>query len=524
MHVFSKALLLGSILTGLTAKAVSTEDYYRCESRVSGEWKFGRAPSACATSEFASDGIIQKDFRKIIFDDSLTRTSERQRYMNELYALIKEASTYYLKKRKPSASPEEINNWNWGVFATAANESYWSHYRRPTDAVLRMMRGDVGHGHGLMQIDDRAHFNTIEQGIAAHFAGNFVYGLDILYTGWQRAPAQSCVGSETNWEARIRSAWAAYNGGPGSICRWTNSSSAWAQNDKNFYYHLKNKTWNNEVSVTTQKTSFDVACLVEQRENCPQTQISDMSHPVVNTLYKMPGTQGYCASPDLKAWHCVTEVRDRECLRAYIPVINSDMSAWLSSFGSAPAQRRTYDRHVLCSQAVEGLMPVGSYFEAKKDIKVRVTPGAGQVATLTIGESYQILDFEVRFDTELERYYKITETKSGKTGWIYGGVDSTWETWAVPSSGSSLPGNIARQGDSVKIVISSGINIRKTPGGTRIGALASGDNFVVLETKFTGDTNEVYYKVNSQYGVGYIYSGQLKPINTIQKWTLRLSK
>src|SRR5690606_23104670 len=141
------------------------------------------------------------------------------RYMREMHAIIRDAAIYYLKKRKPNVSNQELDAWVTAILTITAQESYTSHYRKATNGKLKMMRGDVGHGHGLMQVDDRAHFNAIKQGLGWNLMTHMAYALDIYYSAWQKAPSKSCVGRETNYEARTRAAWSAYNGGSGSICR-----------------------------------------------------------------------------------------------------------------------------------------------------------------------------------------------------------------------------------------------------------------------------------------------------------------
>ena len=221
--------------------AYATADYYRCTNVEGGEWNYGRTPQVCSANVFGEDRVVEANFDPVVFDDVLNRTSERSRYMNELHAMIRDASIYYIKKRKPAVSQDEITWWTLGIMTTASQESYWSHYRQTSDRRLKMMRGDVGHGHGMMQVDDRAHFNASQQGIGWNLASNMAYAMDIYFAAWERAPSQSCVGSATNYTARIRASWAAYNGGPSRLCRWTNPNDAWARNDQGFYDQLTNK-------------------------------------------------------------------------------------------------------------------------------------------------------------------------------------------------------------------------------------------------------------------------------------------
>ncbi len=226
-------------------------DWWKCPTRLGGGWNFGRIPYGCDVEEFGDAEVVRTDFSPYIFDDEVAdRSGERSRYVDELYGYLKEGAADYLSSRR-EASAEEVEAWRHAVYATAHQETFWTHYRKGSeenDRMLTMIRGDHGHGHGLMQIDDRWHTEAIENGKGWHLDENLTYALDIYYREWQQAPDEWCVGSPTNWKERARAAYSAYNGGPTQHCRWTDPNDTWAQNDQGYLEKYEQRTWLDYVS------------------------------------------------------------------------------------------------------------------------------------------------------------------------------------------------------------------------------------------------------------------------------------
>lgn len=217
---------------------IQPSDWWKCAVRLGGNWTFGRAPFGCNVAEFGSTAVVRSDFSSYIFDDDAPRDGERIRYMEALHAYLRDQAADYLRSRRPDASDPEVEAWQQAVYTTAHQESFWTHYREASTVngrLLTMIRGDSGHGHGMMQVDDRYHTNAIAAGIGWRLDDNLIYALDIYYAEWQRAPAQWCVSFPEDWVARARSAYSAYNGGPGQICRWTDPDHIWSANDQGFY-------------------------------------------------------------------------------------------------------------------------------------------------------------------------------------------------------------------------------------------------------------------------------------------------
>lgn len=498
----------------MSSAAAPTADYYKCSGKVGGEWNYGRAPQACNADAFGSDNVLRSDFAPAIFDDVSSRNLERDRYMQQLYSIVRDAAVYYMKKRKPQVSAAELEAWTLAIVSTASHESYASHYRKASDGRLKMMRGDVGHGHGLMQIDDRHHFPAITNGVAWNLITNLTYGMDIYYASWERAPSQSCVGSATNYEARIRAAWSAYNGGPSQICRWVNTGSKWSKNDVNFYNMLKNQTWRRYVSSTSSPAQINVPCLIEKRENCARESTEPPHGIVEGQLYKL-SSGAYCVAAG-KTLQCVSEFRDAICLGA-----SSSTAQVLNSAQAAGFSQYVLDRHELCRSYDKTLHSVGDFLEMQKNINVRETPGGGRLAVVLVGDVAEVLDFEVREAPENDRYYKI---RLGQTvGYIFSGTKSDHSTWTKPSNKSQItPSNLARDGDRIRVVNGIGINLRKTAGGTYLTRIPAGVSLTVQSRVIRGKENYVYYKVTYGGSTGYIYSGLLIPNDTTSQWTERL--
>jgi hypothetical protein len=204
-------------------------------------------------------------YSPLIFDHSGNVTTVRNKYMTEMYALLRDIGTYYIKRRNPNVSAAELNGFLQGLYATAHQETYWTHYRKPTDGIIRYMRGDSLHGHGMMQVDDRSHLAALQQGKGVDLGYNIVYGLDVYYSAWTKAATQSCVGSATDYIKRARAAWSGYNGGNSRICRFATSPTT---GDGRYYQRLTDKEWLKYVSSTSAPTSFDIRCLVEGGRPC----------------------------------------------------------------------------------------------------------------------------------------------------------------------------------------------------------------------------------------------------------------
>lgn len=516
-HNYFKALVFALLYSTFTFAQSNTPDYYKCVNRVGGEWNYGRAPQACDGQTFGDDRVVLQDYSPIIFNDLQNISNERSRYMTELHAVIKAASVYYLKKRIPNVSTQELEAWTLGILTTASQESYWSHYRHATDRKLKMMRGDFGHGHGMMQVDDRAHFNAIEKGIGWNLASNITYAMDIYFAAWARSPSQSCVQSSTDFMARIRSAWSAYNGGPSRICRWKNPNDKWSKNDKNFFNQLSNKKWQSFVKDNNKIPSINIACLMEKGTNCSGTSTPppEQFELEYHQLYMVQNQKACILGTD--GLQCVEDQKDRVCLLA-LSTFETEKSIPISEDIYLNSNPRVWDRHQLCKQKDSTLFSVGQNIQVQKNINLRTSVGSGIVSTIPANRVVAVLDFELRNSRTLERYYKVQY--QNKTGYVYAGKNADYASWATLFDSTTPPlSSVAQVSQKIRIVTASGINLRESPTGRILMAVPQNVILVVEKVIATGVDNNIYYQITYQGKVGTLYSGKLKPQDTVKTWT-----
>lgn len=239
-----------------------------CGSPVGGDWDFGKVPKACDVSPFHTQDFVVSQYGPILFEDARSSENGREVYMNQMYPVARDMAQYYIRRRNPSVSKVEEDAFAHAIFSLVTQESVWTHYRRGEDGLVRSMRGDNLHGYGLMQIDDRYHTEDINKGKGVDLASNMLMGLDEYYANWVRSAGVSCVKSRTDWQARARSAWSAYNGGPGNICRWSKAKNRHAKKDASYKKNYLTKRWLTIVTDVNAPAALDVRCLAEGRRPC----------------------------------------------------------------------------------------------------------------------------------------------------------------------------------------------------------------------------------------------------------------
>lgn len=494
----------------LTMAYNDTPNYWKCDDKRGGEWIFGRAPNICDTDNFIDMTFVERNFQEAIFFDSLERSEERERYMGELYSVIKETAEYFIKTKKVNVSEVEKNEFVHAAFAIAHQESYWSHYRQAISGHTQFMRGDYGHGHGIMQVDDRWHFEAVTSGRASNLIYNMLYSLEEYYTAWKRAPSQSCVKSETNWVARARASYSAYNGGPSRICRFTNPNDKWARNDKGFYDKYKNKAWEKYAHNFREYASVDVACIAEGGENCRRGNFEpEPTELKEDTFYEtLEGPTCVFRGDKL---HCVENIDDKLCLvKDYAPKLKTEETTKLTEEVDFP--QVIHERHTLC-QSIPGLYKVGSKITLSKNINLRASPGGKLLLTTKKSQTYTILDFFIISIDKFDRYYKI---KSGNSeGYIYSGTNKDYASWSTPSESSkeSLNSIIAEKGDKIRILQDMKMYDNQL---NEIGILSKDAIVEVQAKQVKGEENSVYYSVLINNYKATIYAGDLIPINTVQ--------
>lgn len=493
------------------AAANPTPDYWKCANRVGGTWNFGRAPYACDAVVFGDDKFITTNMKALVFDDKVEASGERVRYMSELYLAMRDIALHYLQSRKPAATAEEKAGWLRAMLALAHQESYWSHYRAATDGRLKMMRGDSGHGHGMMQVDDRWHFVAVNAGKGWNFVDNMLYGMEEYYAGWERAPSSGCVRYASDWRSRARAAYSAYNGGSGKICRWTNPKDAWARNDQGYAEKYDGLAWNAYVKNPSGTAGIDASCLIEGGEVCPPGGITQQWQDKLLVL----SDGSACALDADKTLHCMAERRDAACLANHARFDENAVVA-VSANAVAKLKRTDHDRHVCAASYSPKVNRVGNYLKLGKDIYLRATPAGSIVEVLPRGALVQVLDFEVRGQGSQDRYYRVSY--KGKFGYFYAGDKADYASWAVAAAAPAGAHLVPVSGDRIAIQAESGINLRATPGGNLLRTVPRGTVLPVSAWEVRTGSNDVYYRVSYGAYTGYLYAGQLLPNSTQSYW------
>lgn len=516
MKFFTKIIVLLFInsLLASTALSASTPNYWQCYSRKGGTWgTFGTVPSTCLVDHMQSQESVKGQYSPLIFRDSQSSTTERRRYMTELNAVVEDVATYYLKRRKPGVSQAEIDGFTYGMKALLHQETGWTHYRQATDNKVRYMRGDYGHGHGIMQVDDRSHLLALKQGKGVDLIENMIYGLDVFYAAWAKAPSSGCS-SSTNYTTRTRSAWSAYNGGSRRICRWTNLRDRYAEHDKQFYSKYRKASWNSYITDSRKPSSLDITCMVEGTRPCLPGSSSNVDTAEYNKLYQ--NSRGdYCVLKSSNRLDCVRSLNDVNCLQAREKQSYSGSSK-LSKAAESKYSFINLDRHGLCKSNITGLYSLGNTIEINKNINLRRNPGGARLTTLKAGNSYDVLDFQVTSTSDQKRYYKV---KSGShIGYLYAGDANDYDEWAELVHAGN-PNGLAENGDHVEVVAPYGINLRNSPAGSLVERIQKNEIVKVSDVVIQGDKKYVYYKITSEDGlVGYIYTGNLSE-PSIDQWT-----
>ena len=524
--------LLLAVAGSAQAAYTATPNDWACTNKVGGTWTHGRAPSGCDASAFGPDSFVRGNYAGVIFNDAATSlTVERQRYMQSMYPVIRDASDRYLRSRKPAVSARELEAFQRGAYALLRQETFWSHYRDAQLStgqpyVLKMMRGDSGHGHGMMQVDDRYHFVQLQEGKGWNMMQNFTYAIDIYYAAWEAAPA-ACLGGVTAptgttaqvdeyWRGRARSAWSAYNGGPTKVCRWQNTADANVAKDNGYRDNYDNRLWLPDVANLNQAAGIDVACLMDNGPSCPV--------PAGGTVEagKLLLVGSAACVLNGSTLECVDDVRDAACLAGRAPFAEGSITQVYVS-QTAGFSRVDHNRHQLCRAQVPGLQSLASAIATLKPLDLRSAPD-GMVLGQAPAGTYQVLDFMVSGATQQTRLYRIRALVNGvlTDGWIDAGTAANHASVAVGAAPAGA-GVIAYAGDWVKVV--PNLNMRATPGGTLLVAIPAGTPVQVKEVFGTASANNLYYRLEYTHtdGVlreGWIFAGNLYPSSTLANWAV----
>ncbi|MBT1063022.1 hypothetical protein KJY73_05510 [Bowmanella sp. Y26] len=530
MSRITQSLILVSLaMAGNEAIAApnDTEAYYLCAHKITDNtsWNFGTAPAYCDIEPFGDPEFVRTYLAEIAFNTAQPTGDERARYMNALNATIRDGAAYYLSVRKPDASAAEEEAWVEAIKAVANQETFWSHYRDAVvDGRMKMMRGDSGHGHGMMQVDDRWHFARINEGKGWQIFENMLYAMEIFYSEWQNAAQASCLSAPDNWSERTRAAYAAYNGGPSRICRW-HDNPVWQ--DEGFLGKFQAKSWLNYIANLDATAPVDVACMLEGVEFCvpeyvpPAHSIDNPETPWQYNYLEL--TSGEICLLENGGFHCVLQQQDAPCLNAMFDRVSIAQAIKLDQTQSDAYPKTVYEKHQ-CLANLENSFAVGQSVVAEKATNIRHTAaGTDTQHDAVVGKVYQILDVVAGTPADQSRYYRIRYATDAE-GYIYAGGVRDFSSWATAASHESLPDSdklIAMTGDTLYVVNAQGIPVKDAAGeqGAQIGKFEKGDALEVHSTQSMGEHNEIYYEVSTTALRGFIYSGSLLPSSDLASWT-----
>jgi hypothetical protein len=157
---------------------------------------------------------------------------------------------------------------------------------------------------------------------------------------------------------------------------------------------------------------------------------------------------------------------------------------------------------------------------------LRATPSGTSIAELAAGSTFRTLDFMVTDGAGTEaRYYKIAS--GANEGYVYAGDSSDYLSWASAISAASPEAGgaaiaakgLAAPGDIVRIVSAAGTTLRKSPAGTQIVSIPQGATLSVTSIEIKGNESSAYYGVSYRGQTGFIYSGDLLPVESVAFWT-----
>jgi len=508
-----------------------TPDFYNCFNISAWGSGYGSFATACDVEPWGNENYAIDKFSAVTFNTNVSNTTERERYVTQLHAMLRETTAYYIKARKPDVSAEEVAAWRQANFAKASVETLWTHYTERSN--VQMIRGDSGHGHGLVQIDDRYHFTKLEEGKGWHIFENVIYGMEIFYAEWQKAASASCIASETDWLNRSRSAYSAYNGGPSKTCRWKNAPIV---QDVNFLDHYNANQWNNYITDANFVTPLDIPCFMEGASGCSAAEgMVDVDSDDPNNW---PTRQVNLTSGEA----CVFTNDTLQCVENPLDMICLDIQYGSTAGKVFPSNDVTQnytinvqDRFDCFNSALpNSLVKVGGVLKviAKNADGSTLSPELWQDLDATYstgvnavwGKSYQVTDFIVSQANDtapILRYYQI---KEGETrGYVLANNLETGDELIAETPANELAIQyitLARENDVITVHPESGIQMRTVinDDNTIVATVPKNQQLTVLNTVVSGSSSSIYYLVEFANTQGYIFGGKLLNGNTQEYW------
>jgi hypothetical protein len=441
-------VVTGALLIGATASASargSAKSFVCLHPDKPGGW--GALDLGCDADQFGDISRIESIYPAFVYNRRVPDADYQAhitKYITNMNSIIREVAKDYYLQRVPDAKPATLRAWMRAAVAVGAHESMLSHYRIAGDGRYKLMTGDHLVSHGVMQVNQEYHANK-ELDSSFDLVGNIVGGLDTYFVEWNRAINSSCFNTangknpslETIFENRARSAYSAYNGGPGRLCRYTDRGNKWKGNDEKFFDSYHNRPYMKYVSDENQAPPVNVKCLMNGDDLCAMAKPARDKYVKSRPLVFPDGKT--CLTADGTNYECATDMRVFSCLAKIDPDVLDNDPLKMDKPPTFAKIHTISDREPLCKKAVQGLIDVGSMIVLRKEILLRESVGGSPIGNTKIGRIYQVQDYDLRLGGKTERYYKI-KTSGGTEGWIYGGDDQDRDEWLQVASASEIDG------------------------------------------------------------------------------------
>ena len=441
-------LRLGGLLFAVSAFVLSSDFAvaaeparpYVCTNPDSSALAWGQAPTGCDADQFGDITRIQYIYGDYVFDRRGSTDESRAQYMTNMQNLIRKMAHDYYMAHKPQASKEGAAAFERAILTVSHQESFMSHYRIGPDGRYKLMTGDKNISHGVMQVNQNF-FAGGDLDSSFDLVGNITSALDTFMIQWDRAAEQDCYKQaiikivdgkkmpfKDQLEIRAQSAYSAYNGGPGAICRFADQDSPYKGHDDEFKSKFEEQRWARWNRDPKRPVKLNIKCLVEGDDLCAVAQSHRGEFLRSRPLVFANGLT--CLTSDGTNLNCAKDLRLFSCLAKVDPSVLENTPIKFDKPTAKQKVKILDNREELCSKAVVGLYKLGSLIVVKKQTNLRNTIGGVAIDMIPADRVYQILDFDVRLGKKTERYYRI-KVSNGNTGWIYAGENSDFADWAV---------------------------------------------------------------------------------------------
>ncbi len=512
--------------------------YPACNHKEADGADVGQHSSLCDADVFGNSVLSQSLYGDLIFNRADEVEGEKAKYVTQLYAFIKASASQFILKNEKDASTERIQRFSDDIMSIAYHESRLTHYAFGKDKKFKLMAADNRLvSRGLMQINQTFHASRSRDNSLDIF-GNLSLGMEMIYN-FEKYIDESidngtltCITKKEKQgpgylDLRLRAAWAAYNSGS-YFCRFRRVDQ-WSINDKMFLQDLTKSDWKKYVLSDTVKSKVDVACLDNGDEFC-QLPTPAKGHISAKTEKVIIYNDGSSCVIDPQFGEnqkviCATSLRLSQCFGVRSTAVKISNDTTLPVSFSNPNQniyKVFSDREELCGMRVPGLVLVGDFLKLKKSVNLYDEIDGKVIATLKpSSQVYQVIDYTVRGQETFERYYRIASSR-GHYGWINGGTikdfNDVIDIQDSPAEATVL--NIPIKGTKFVVTNQAGLKIYSEPDtkSSVVSALKQNTHSVVQDLKIKGNDNEIFLKVNSDQGPGFVYVGRTYLTNTLSQY------